>query len=44
VAKEVRNGIISIEQAKEAYGVVVDPRTFKVDQEATQAIRKINSQ
>jgi len=44
VAKEVRNGIISIEQAKEAYGVVVDPRTFKVDQEATHAIRKINSQ
>lgn len=39
VAQEVRNGIISIKQAKESYGVVVDPETFAVDVEATGRLR-----
>ena len=39
VAREVRNGIISIEQAKESYGVVVDPESFEADQEATSKLR-----
>lgn len=40
VAREVRNGIISIEQAKESYGVVIDPMSFAVDIEATRKLRK----
>lgn len=44
VAQEVRNDIISIERAKEAYGVVVDPETHEVDCEATQVIRKSASE
>ncbi len=39
VAEEVKNGIISIEQARESYGVVVDPMSFTVDTEATQKMR-----
>jgi N-methylhydantoinase B len=41
VAQEVRNGIISIQQAKESYGVVVDPETFAVDVEKTSKLRKV---
>ncbi|NIM18725.1 MAG: hydantoinase B/oxoprolinase family protein [Candidatus Latescibacteria bacterium] len=39
VALEVKNGIISIEQAKESYGVVVDPENFSVDIDATKRQR-----
>jgi N-methylhydantoinase B len=39
VAMEVRNGIISPEQAREAYGVVVNPDDFSVDTEKTKALR-----
>jgi N-methylhydantoinase B len=39
VREEVRNEIISAENAKEDYGVVIDPVTFEVDLEATRAIR-----
>lgn len=41
VAREVRNGIISIQQAKESYGVVVDPKTSAVDVEKTSKLRKV---
>lgn len=41
VAQEVKNGIISIQQARESYGVVVDPETFAVDMEETQRLRRI---
>jgi len=44
VALEAKNGFLSVDQAKKAYGVVIDPETFAVDREATQAIRKINSE
>jgi N-methylhydantoinase B len=40
VAREVRDGIISIRQARESYGVVVDPETFAVDVEKTSKLRK----
>ncbi len=39
VAREVRNGIISIKQAKESYGVVVDPETYAVNIEETGKLR-----
>ena len=39
VAKEVRNGIISIQKAKLDYGVVVDPISFKVNDIETKRIR-----
>jgi N-methylhydantoinase B len=41
VAREVKNGIIGIQQARESYGVVVDPETFAVDMEETQRLRSI---
>ncbi|NOY05912.1 MAG: hydantoinase B/oxoprolinase family protein [Chlorobi bacterium] len=39
VAQEVRNGIISIEAAREIYGVVVDERTLELDRQATEQRR-----
>ncbi len=39
VQEEVRNGIISIEKAKEDYGVVIAPDTYKVDIGETKRIR-----
>ncbi len=41
IAQEARNGIISIEQAKESYGVVLEPGTFSVDIEATRKLRNL---
>ena len=43
VAQEVRNGIISIEQAKESYGVVVDPESFAVDIDETKRLRQVKN-
>ena len=40
VAREVRNGVISVERAREDYGVVVDPETFAVDLEETASRRQ----
>jgi N-methylhydantoinase B len=40
VAREVKNGIISIQQAKESYGVVLDPESFAVDKEKTKRLRQ----
>ena len=40
VAEEVKNGFISIEKAREDYGVVVDPETFEVNWEETKKIRE----
>lgn len=39
VLKDVRNGFVSVEKAKEEYGVVIDPITFKIDEEETTALR-----
>ncbi|MEE9501593.1 MAG: hydantoinase B/oxoprolinase family protein [Candidatus Aminicenantaceae bacterium] len=40
VAKEVKNGIISIERAKKDYRVIVDPETIELDVEATRQLRE----
>jgi len=39
VATDVRNGFVSVGAAAADYGVVVDPSTFTVDEEATAALR-----
>ncbi|MGB2985946.1 MAG: hydantoinase B/oxoprolinase family protein [Phycisphaerae bacterium] len=39
VAKEVRNGIISVKAARDVYGVVVDEETWEVDEKATFSLR-----
>jgi N-methylhydantoinase B len=39
VQEEVRNGIISVEKAREDYGVVIDPKTYEIDQLETEKIR-----
>jgi N-methylhydantoinase B len=39
VAREVRNGIISAQAARELYGVVADEKTGEVDTDATAALR-----
>jgi len=44
VAQEVKNGIISLERAKEDYGVVIDPVTFEVKIKETERLRKHKKQ
>jgi N-methylhydantoinase B len=39
VAKDVRDGLVSVECAARDYGVVVDPETFRVDEEKTRSLR-----
>ena len=39
VAKEVRNGILSSQKAREVYGVVVSPETLKADSAETDRLR-----
>jgi N-methylhydantoinase B len=39
VARDVREGYVSIEAARRDYGVVIDPSTLSVDEAATQAGR-----
>lgn len=40
VRQDVMNEYISVGKAKKVYGVVMDPRTFEVDYEATARLRK----
>jgi N-methylhydantoinase B len=40
VTEEVRNGVISIQVAKDVYGVVVDEQTLKLDEAATESHRR----
>ena len=40
VADDVREGYVSVESARENYGVVVDAGTFRVDMEATMKLRR----
>lgn len=42
VAQEVKNGVISIEKAREDYGVIIDSETFEVVVEETEKLRKKN--
>jgi N-methylhydantoinase B len=39
VASDVHNGLVSVEAARDEYGVVVNPATFRVDVEATKRLR-----
>ncbi|MGD0073676.1 MAG: hydantoinase B/oxoprolinase family protein [Candidatus Binataceae bacterium] len=39
VASDVHNGLVSVEAARDEYGVVVNPATFRVDAEATKRSR-----
>ena len=39
VQKEVKNGIISNQNAKDIYGVVLDPTTFEINTEETKKLR-----
>jgi N-methylhydantoinase B len=39
VAEDVRQGYVSVTAAAEKYGVAVDPKTFAVDQAATERSR-----
>ena len=40
VESDVMEGYVSLERAREDYGVVIDPKTTKVDEEATQKIEE----
>ena len=40
VKRDVMNEYISNRTAREIYGVVIDPKTFMVDVEATESLRK----
>ena len=40
VAREVRNGILSPEKAREDYGVIIDPDTFELNREETDRLRQ----
>ncbi|MFD5385221.1 hydantoinase B/oxoprolinase family protein [Streptomyces sp. NPDC127074] len=39
VADDVRNGFVSLDAARERYGVVIDPATSSVDEQATASLR-----
>jgi N-methylhydantoinase B len=39
VLKDVQNGFVSFEKAREDYGVVMDPLTYQVDEEETRKLR-----
>ncbi|MBI2952800.1 MAG: hydantoinase B/oxoprolinase family protein [Chloroflexi bacterium] len=40
VLEDVLNGYVSLEKAREDYGVIIDAETFQVDVEATRALRE----
>jgi len=39
VAKDVRDGLVSVKAAKEDYGIIIDPLSFQVDTVATSQLR-----
>jgi len=40
VKDDVRDGLISLESARKDYGVIIDPKTFEVDQLETESLRE----
>jgi len=44
VQQDVRDGFVSVEKAREEYGVVLDPETFEIDADATAKLRKRHNQ
>jgi N-methylhydantoinase B len=41
VKKDVRDGLVSAESAKNDYGVIIDSETFEVDMQATEELRRV---
>lgn len=39
VQNDVRNGLVSAMRAREVYKVVIDPKTFEIDEKATELLR-----
>ncbi len=39
VQKDVKNDLVSVEKAKSDYGVVLDAKTFEIDESATETLR-----
>ena len=42
VIEEVRNGVISVRNARDEYGVVLDPETYQVDLVQTERLRNLS--
>lgn len=40
VLANVVDELLSVEKAREAYGVIIDPQTLTVDQQGTRALRE----
>jgi N-methylhydantoinase B len=38
VRQDVRNEFLSVEQAREIYGVVIDPQEFEIDEASSQVL------
>jgi N-methylhydantoinase B len=41
VERDVVNGYVSVERARDDYGVLIEPDTLKVDLEATRVRREV---
>jgi N-methylhydantoinase B len=39
VQRDVQDGFVSVEAARREYGVVLDPRSLRIDSELTQILR-----
>jgi N-methylhydantoinase B len=39
VREDVRDGLVSVESARDDYGVVIDPQTLEVDESETNKLR-----
>ena len=40
VQEDVRDGLVSVASAEKDYGVIIEPKAFKVDEKATETLRK----
>ena len=40
VRNDVLNGLVSVQRARDVYGVIVDPENFQVDYEGTKKLRE----
>ncbi len=40
VESDVIEGYVSLKKAREDYGVIINPKTMKVDKEATRRLRR----
>lgn len=40
VRDDVMDGLVSLQRAREVYGVVLDPETFEIEDGATEKLRK----